>query len=110
MNQLLRNNIDWDALGCTGTDKIRCEIEDAFIDRESGELHVRLGLNFVMRTEDETRVAEAIQREISGVDRVRYLDCATHYFQSALAAELAELLLETVLQNDDRRAWEEVPS
>ena len=53
-------------------------------------------------TPDYPKTKELWERYVAGVDQIHYLDCATHYFQSVHASVLAEFLLKTVLQNDNR--------
>lgn len=53
-------------------------------------------------TPNYLQAKELWERYVAEVDQVYYLECATHYFQSAHASELAEHLLKQVSQDDNR--------
>ena len=58
MNRLIRENVNWKRLDALEHSAYECVIQDAYIARETGFLHVVLGLNFIVPWEDDYRHLE----------------------------------------------------
>lgn len=62
MNKLLEENISWDAVENDSETRLECEIDEAFISKETGVLTVAIGLNFIVPLHDDNRIKEALKR------------------------------------------------
>jgi len=64
MNKLLEENISWDAVENDSETRLECEIDEAFISKETGVLTVAIGLNFIVPLHDDNRIKEALKAAI----------------------------------------------
>ena len=74
MNELIEKNISWDLVRRYASGEPEAEIEDAFIEKETGALTVVIGLNFVVPAQDEKRLRLAIAKVLPQARgaRIRY--------------------------------------
>jgi len=71
MNKLLEENISWPLIEGDSSGQMECEIDEAFIKKETGVLTVIISLNFVVPIQDDQRIQKALKAsipDISGVD------------------------------------------
>ena len=67
MNRLIRENVNWNRLDALEHSAYECVIQDAYIARETGFLHVVLGLNFIVPWEDERHLKQAVVNAMEGL-------------------------------------------
>lgn len=64
MNRLLEEKINWNEIEGLVSDKMECEIEEAFISKETGVLTVSIGLNFIVPVTNDERIIEGLKASI----------------------------------------------
>ncbi len=70
MNKLIQDFVSWDKLPEENRNRMDCVIEDAQIRRETGVLSLDMRLNFVVPSEDDRRLKEAVIRQLKGLTGV----------------------------------------
>ncbi|TDP59669.1 PolC-type DNA polymerase III [Aminicella lysinilytica] len=73
MNKLLEENISWKDIEGSARGKMECDLEDAFISKETGVLMVRVGLNFVVPVKDDKSIKKALKASVPGLSGVELI-------------------------------------
>lgn len=89
MNKLLEENISWNNIEGSAGGQMKCDLEDAFIAKETGVLMVRIGLNFVVPVKDDKNIKKALKASIPGLSGV---DLIYDYHKDDLVMDRDEII------------------